>query len=165
MPYPTLFSPGTIGRLTIKNRLFIAPMVLNYATEDGLATPRYLAHIARIARGGVGAMILEASYISQEGKGFTHELGIHTDAVVPGLHELVKAAHEHGAVIGPQLYHAGRQTSSAITGKPIVAPSAIPDSTINEVPLALSVEEIHTLVTAYALAALSFEAGEARKAA
>jgi len=160
MPYPTLFSPGKIGRMTVKNRLFMAPMVRNYATDDGLATPRYLAHIARIARGGVGGMILEASYISQDGKGFSNELGIHTDAVIPGLRELVKAAHEHGAVIGPQLYHGGRQTSSAVTGKPIVAPSAIPDPTINEVPQALSVEEIRTLVTAYGLgAARAKEAG------
>jgi 2,4-dienoyl-CoA reductase-like NADH-dependent reductase (Old Yellow Enzyme family)/thioredoxin reductase len=129
-------------------------MVRNYAGEDGLATPRYLAHIARIARGGVGAMILEASFISPEGKGFTHELGIHTDAAIPGLCELVKAAHEHGAAIGPQLFHAGRQTAFAITGKPIVAPSAIPDPTINEVPHALSVEEIRRLTAAYALAAM-----------
>ncbi|MHB0938618.1 MAG: FAD-dependent oxidoreductase [Armatimonadota bacterium] len=154
MPYPTLFSPGKIGRMTVKNRLFMAPMVRNYATKDGLVTPRYLAHIARIARGGVGGMILEAAYISQNGKGFANQLGIHTDDCMPGLRELARAAHEHGVVIGPQLYHGGRQTASAVTGKPIVAPSAIPDPTINEVPLALSVEEIRTLVTAYALAAV-----------
>ncbi|MDD3927301.1 MAG: NADH:flavin oxidoreductase, partial [bacterium] len=120
--------------MQIKNRIFMAPMVRNYADTQGFVTPKYTAHIESIAGGGVGAMILEASYISDEGKGFVNELGIHRDETLPGLRDLVGAAHRHGAVIGPQLYHAGRQTASAVSGMPPVAPSAIPDPTINEVP-------------------------------
>jgi 2,4-dienoyl-CoA reductase-like NADH-dependent reductase (Old Yellow Enzyme family)/thioredoxin reductase len=148
--FNALFSPGQIGSMTTKNRLVMAPMVRNYADERGMVTPRYEAHIARVAAGGVGMMVLEASYISPEGKGFTHQLGIHADEVIPGLRLLVEAAHTHGAVIGPQLYHAGRQTSSAVTGLPVVAPSPLPDPTINEVPVALSVDEILTIVQAFA---------------
>ena len=153
-PYPTLFSPGKIGRMTVKNRLLMAPMVRNYADENGGLTPRYVAHLDRIADGGVGGMILEACYIMQDGKGFLNQLGLHRDDLIPDLRKLVNLLHEHGAVIGPQLYHAGRQTSSAVTGKQPVAPSAIPDPTINEIPRALSVEEIQTLVNAYAMAAV-----------
>lgn len=152
-PYSALFSPGRIGSMETKNRLFMAPMVRNYADERGMVTPKYQAHIARIARGGVGAMILEASYISQDGKGFANELGIHSDDVIPGLRTLVETAHAQGAKIGPQLYHAGRQTASAVTGMPIVAPSAVPDPTINEVPLELSVQEIHRIVNDFVQAA------------
>jgi 2,4-dienoyl-CoA reductase-like NADH-dependent reductase (Old Yellow Enzyme family)/thioredoxin reductase len=133
-------------------------MVRNYAGDDGAVTPRYLAHIERIARGGVGAIIPEATFISPEGKGFVHELGIHTDAMTDGWRMLAEAAHRHGACIGPQLYHAGRQTASAITGVPPVAPSAIPDPTINEVPHALTVEEIERLVQAYADGAVRAQA-------
>ncbi|MFA6666633.1 MAG: FAD-dependent oxidoreductase [Armatimonadota bacterium] len=151
--FPSLFSTGRIGNLNIKNRIIMAPMVRNYADDNGYITAKYLAHIESIAGGGVGAMILEASYISQEGKGFANELGLHTDEMIPGLKMLADIAHSYGAVIGPQIYHAGRQTASAISGMQPVAPSAIPDPTIGEVPHALSADEIHRIVKAYAEAA------------
>ena len=103
MTYSSLFSPGKIGSLQTKNRIVMPPMVRNYADEKGFVTPKYVAHIDRVARGGVGMMILEASFIRQDGKGFMHELGLHTDDVIPGIRKLVDAAHSHGAVIGPQL--------------------------------------------------------------
>ena len=153
MIYSSLFSTGKIGTLKTKNRVVMPPMVRNYADERGLVTPRYVAHIERVARGGVGTIILEASFIRQDGKGFANELGLHTDDVIPGLKQLVQAAHSQGAAIGPQLYHAGRQTSSGTTGMQPIAPSPIPDSTINEMPRALDIEEIRDVVNAHAQAA------------
>ncbi len=158
--FPALFSPGKIGTMETKNRAVMPPMVRNYSDEKGFVTPRYIAHIDRIAQGGVGTMVLEASFIRPDGRGFTHELGIHTDEAIPGLEQLVNAAHNHGAVIGPQIFHAGRQTPSNVTGVQPIAPSPIPDSTINEVPRALDIEEIHAIVNDFAQAARrSKEAG------
>ncbi len=151
--YPSLFSPGRIGSLEAKNRIVMAPMVRNYADERGFVTPRYVAHIARVARGGVGTMILEASFIRQDGKGSTHELGLHVDDIIPGLAQLTEAAHANGAILGPQLFHAGRQTSSEITGTQPVAPSPVPDPTVTEPPRSLDVGEIHEIVDAFAQAA------------
>lgn len=149
MTFTHLFSEGRIGPLKPKNRLFMAPMVRNYADEEGRVTPRYMAHIERIAAGGVGTLILEASHVSPEGRGFSHGLGAHDDAVIPGLRELGVIAHHHGALIGQQLFHAGRQTSSGVTGTAPVAPSPIPDPIHQEVPHALDPEEIQALVTAF----------------
>lgn len=151
--YRLLFSPGRIGRLRPKNRLVLAPIVRNYADEDGNATPRYVAHIERIARGGVGTIILEASFVRQEGKGFLRELGIHDDKVIPGLRKLVQAGHRHGALIGIQLFHGGRQASAQISGSQPVAPSAIPDPVVNELPHELTVAEIADIVDAFGCAA------------
>ena len=154
MAFSKLFSEGKIGSLTTKNRLVMPPMVRNYADKDGLVTDRYVDHIKRIAEGGVGLMILEASFISPEGKGFVNELGIHSDKVLPGLRRLVAMAHAHGAVIGPQLYHAGRQTSQKNSGFQPVAPSAIREPLTGEMPRELTVPEIERLVQQYADAAL-----------
>lgn len=147
--FPSIFAPGKIGSMALKNRLVMPPMVRNYADTKGLVTQRYVDHIASIAKGGVGMMILEASYIRPDGKGFMNELGIHTDAVIPGLKKLAVVAHKQGSKIGVQLYHAGRQTSSKTTGKQPVAPSPIPDPTVNEIPHELTVGEIKALVRAY----------------
>jgi len=152
MKFSCLFEPATIGQLKLKNRLVMPPMVRNYATDKGLVTDQYIAHIDSIARGGVGMLILEASYISPEGKGFSHQLGIHSNAVLPGLKSLVDVVHKQKATIGIQLYHAGRQTSSKVTGQPIVGPSAVADPTTQEVPKALTIDEIKQLVRDFALA-------------
>lgn len=154
MSFHTLFSQGRIGTMTLKNRLVMPPMVRNYADARGRVTPRYVDHIERVARGGIGMMILEASFIRPDGKGFVNELGIHSDAMVPGLRKLAAAAHRHGAKIGIQLYHAGRQTSAKTTGRQPVAPSPLPDPTVNEIPHELTAAEITSLVRAYGAAAL-----------
>ncbi|HVC29275.1 MAG TPA: NAD(P)/FAD-dependent oxidoreductase [Gammaproteobacteria bacterium] len=153
-----LFSTGKIGGLTIKNRLLMAPMVRNYADERGHMTPRYLAHIQRIARGGVGAMILEASYVSRDGRGFRNELGLHDDSVIPGLRQAVELVHAQDARLGIQLYHAGRQTSMQVTGEQPVAPSAMPCPLMNELPRALNLAEIRRLVDAFGAAAARAQA-------
>ncbi len=159
MKYPKLFSKAKIGTLKLKNRLVMPPMVRNYADTSGKATDRFVEHINRIAFGGVGLLILEASYISPEGRGFKNELGIHSDTCIPGLKKIVKVAHDHDAAIAIQLYHAGRQTHSSITGKKPVSASAIPCPTMQEKPHALSQKEIKSLVKAYGKAA-----GRAQKA-
>lgn len=153
-----LFSSGRIGRLETKNRLVMPPMVRNYADEQGRVTSRYRAHIERVARGGVGTMILEASFVRPDGRGFSRGLGLHDDAVIDGLATVVEAAHAHGAVVGPQLFHAGRQTTSEVAGTRPVAPSAIPDPLMQEVPRALSQEEIAGIVAAFGAAAARAEA-------
>ena len=51
-----------------------------------------------------------------------------------------------GGKIAAQIYHAGRETSSAITGEQPVGPSALKDPTMPETPREMTVEEIHELV-------------------
>ncbi len=153
-----LFSTGKIGGLTLKNRLLMAPMVRNYADERGRLTPRYLAHIQRIAQGGVGAMILEASFVSRDSRGFRNELGLHDDSVIPGLRQAVELVHAEGARLGIQLFHAGRQTSIQITGEQPVAPSAMPCPLMSELPRALDHTEIRKLVDAFGSAAARAQA-------
>lgn len=151
--FPKLFSKAAIGTMTLKNRVVMAPMVRNYAGTNGEVTDRLVEHIERIARGGVGMMIMEASYISPEGRGFVNELGIHQDSMVAGFKRLVAVAHAHGAKIGPQLYHAGRQTSPVITKLPPFAPSAIPDPTVGALPMAMDSYMIEEAVSSFAAAA------------
>lgn len=151
--YVALFTPGQIGHLRPKNRLVLAPMVRNYAADDGSATPRYIAHVERVARGGVGTLILEASFVRQDGKGFAHQLGIHSDDMIVGLRALVAAGHRHGALMGVQLYHGGRQASARISGSQPFAPSAIPDPLVNELPHAMTPGDIAGVVAAFGAAA------------
>ncbi|MGB9868162.1 MAG: FAD-dependent oxidoreductase [Bacillota bacterium] len=151
--FDLLTSPIAIGKMRLKNRMVMPPMVTNYAYEDGSVTPRLRAYHEMRAKGGVGLIIVEASYVHQSGKGFKNQVGIYSDCLIPGLRSLVDAVHAHGAKIAIQLYHGGRQTKSSVTGCPIVAPSPIPDPTEPETPRELTKGEIEELVWAFGEAA------------
>ncbi len=155
-----LFTPGKIGSIETKNRIFMAPMVRNYAEPDGVVNDKYIAHWTRIARGGVGCMTLEASFVSPEGRGFARQIGIHDDGTIKGLQKLTAESHKQGAIAGVQLHHAGRQTSENITGESPVAPSSIKDPVMGETPRTLESEEIPKIIEAYAVAAERARAAE-----
>ena len=52
-----LAQPGRVGRLTLKNRVVMAPMGTNYSTTDGLSTERDKMYYAERAKGGVAAIM------------------------------------------------------------------------------------------------------------
>ncbi len=160
MKFSHLFSPINIGSMTVKNRLVMPPMVRNYATTSGEVTERYIQHIKSIAQGGVGLMILEASYISGEGKGFTNQLGIDKDKQITGLKKLAATAHQYETKIGIQLYHAGRQTHHLVTGKQPVAPSPLACPVNQDPPKKLTIGEIIELENKFADAALRAQAAD-----
>jgi len=153
MAFAKLFESGKFGRLKSKNRLMMAPMVRNYAASNGQVTKRYIDHIESIAAGGVGTLILEASYITLRGKGFKNQLGIQNDAAIPGLKKLAQSAHKHRALIGVQIYHGGRQASKLTMGMQPVGPSPIASPLVGEIPHQLTKAEIRKIVTEYAEAA------------
>lgn len=148
-----LFQPISIGAMLLRNRLVMPPMVTNYATENGEVTQRLIDYLVARARGGVGLVVVEASYVRPDGRGFVNQLGIHGDDLVPGLAQLVQAVHAAGARVAIQLFHAGRQTTSRVTGSQPVAPSPIPDPTTKEVPRELSEAEIQQIQQDFAAAA------------
>jgi len=52
--FPYLFSPGHIGKLLIKNRVVMAPMLMAYASNNGEVTPELVKHYEARARGELG---------------------------------------------------------------------------------------------------------------
>lgn len=145
--------PARLGRLTLRNRIICPPMVTRFADENGNVTDRLIAYAAERARGGAGLFTLEASFVSPEGKGFTHGVGIESDDRIPGLRTLTDAVHAAGGLISVQLHHAGRETSSRTTSLPLVAPSDCPVSYSCETVHELTEQEIRHIIQKFAEAA------------
>src|ERR1017187_6495123 len=153
IPYPKLFSAGKIGLMELRNRVVMAPMVVQLASESGAVTERTVDYYARRAKGGAGLIIVEASYIATGGKAFACQLGIDRDALVPGHFDLVEAIHRNGAKVALQIHHGGARAIPALTGGMLVAPSAVADEGNSTVPRALTELEIEELADSYARAA------------
>jgi 2,4-dienoyl-CoA reductase-like NADH-dependent reductase (Old Yellow Enzyme family)/thioredoxin reductase len=94
-----LFSPISIGQVRLKNRIVMAPMVINFATEDGAITREFCDFYIARAKGGVGLIILGATYVHPDGKGFKNQLGIHNDALISSLSSLCQRLRSFCKVI------------------------------------------------------------------
>ena len=79
-------------------------------------------------------------------------MGVHDDAVVPGLRRLTDAIHAGGAKASIQIAHGGRRCRSAVTGSQVLAPSALP-WVGGELPRELSQAEIAKVIDWFVLAA------------
>lgn len=140
------FEPITINKLNLKNRLIVSAMVTNYCTKEGMTTEQYIAYHERKAKGGWGLIITEDYKINPTAGGFTNLPELWNDEQVEDHKKLTKRIHLAGGKIAAQIYHAGRETSSQVTGEKPIAPSALKDPTMPEIPRELTKNEIHELV-------------------
>ena len=156
---PLLFTPGSIGPLTLKNRVIMAPMTTRTADEGGFVTDNSLAYYVTRAKGGVGLITVEMAAPERAGKHRHFELGISDDRYLPGLRRLVDAIHSAGSKAGIQLGHGGGHTRIDVCGETPIAPSAIAHvvqegRTETVIPQEMSTERIAQTVQAFADAAV-----------
>lgn len=106
-----LFDPYTLKGVTLRNRIAVPPMC-QYSADDGLVNDWHQAHLAGLARGGSGVVIVEATAVSPEGRITPGCLGIWNDAQAQAFVPVVAAIKATGAVPGIQIAHAGRKASA-----------------------------------------------------
>ncbi|HEX4232475.1 MAG TPA: NADPH dehydrogenase NamA [Bryobacteraceae bacterium] len=160
-----LFSPLTLGGLTLRNRIVVSPMC-QYSSEDGFATDWHLVHLGSRAVGGAGLVFTEATAVSPEGRISPQDLGLWKDEQIAMLRRIVGFVHSQGAYAGIQLAHAGRKASTKRPWegdgviKPeeggwttVYAPSAIPFSSKYPQPIEMTRDDIRRVTGCFAAAA------------
>jgi 2,4-dienoyl-CoA reductase-like NADH-dependent reductase (Old Yellow Enzyme family)/thioredoxin reductase len=152
--FPRLLAPGSIGGMPIKNRVVMAPMGTQLASNGGAATEAMARHYVRRAHGGVGLIIVEFTCVDYpRGKGHACQLALHDDSLISSHGHLVDAVHREGAKVSIQLHHAGGNTVTSRTeGLELVAPGPIPSRAPQDQPRILRTEEIPDLIERFALA-------------
>ncbi len=117
--YPHLFTPGKIGKRTVKNRIVMAPMSENMANADGSVSQQSIAYFTERAKGGAG--ILLVGIVSVEfprGKGISNANTLDGDKYVKDWERLARSVHRYGALLIPQIQHSGMNTwKSTIDGQ------------------------------------------------
>lgn len=154
----TLFTPITIGALTLKNRVIMAPLTRSRAV-GGKRVPNALMAEYYAQRSSAGLIISEATSVTPQGVGYENTPGIWSDEQVEGWKLVTSAVHAKGGKIVLQLWHVGRISDpSLLDGQTPVAPSAIAAkgnvSLLRPVrpyavPRALDLAEITGVVAAY----------------
>jgi len=101
-----LFSEFNIKDVKMKNRICIPPMVVGFS-KDGSVTPENIERYKKLAQGGAGLIIQEATCINIDGKLSEKQLGIWADDQIEGLKSIVDVVHKENCPIFIQIHHAG----------------------------------------------------------
>jgi 2,4-dienoyl-CoA reductase-like NADH-dependent reductase (Old Yellow Enzyme family) len=121
-----LYTSAELGKVSLKNRIAVAPMTRTSATEHGLATDQMARYYARFARGGYSLVITEGAYPDlRHSQGYLYQPGIADDEQAQAWRQVVDAVHAQGAKIFIQLMHAGALTQGNHWRRTSVGPSAV----------------------------------------
>lgn len=118
---PVALTPGTLGPLTIRNRI-IKAATFEGRTPNDLVTDELIAFHEELAAGGVGMTTVAYCAVAPEGRTQGGQLWMRPEAV-PGLRRLTDTVHRHGAAAQAQIGHAGVVANPTSTGFPALGPS------------------------------------------
>lgn len=156
-----LKEPIKIKNLEIANRLVLPPMHTGKC-PDGKVSPELCEYyVRRAANGAVGLIITEFSYVSRQGRATPVQLSLADDSDIEGHKTLVDAIHAAGSKVFSQINHAGAAAQTEVTGREVVAPSAVLSPRAKEgavLPRPLTVEEIEQIEEDYTAAAIRSKA-------
>jgi 2,4-dienoyl-CoA reductase-like NADH-dependent reductase (Old Yellow Enzyme family) len=148
---PTLFSDYKLKNHIVKNRIVFPPVVcFHYAGSDGIVIDRNVAHYTTRARGGPGIIINEATSVREEGRLAPFQLGIWSDAHIPGLSRIAETVKKNNVLSLIQIHHAGLISPESVTKTP-GGPS---EDEKKPGSRSLSVDEIHLIRDAFIAGAL-----------
>ena len=133
-----LFSPFSLGDVTLANRIVVSPMC-QYSAAEGNAGDWHLMHLGNLSVSGPGLVMVEATAVEPRGRITYGDLGLYSDDNEAALGRIVSFCRQYGGSrLGLQLAHAGRKASDHLPweehGRPLtpdegawttVGPSAI----------------------------------------
>ncbi|GAC1708306.1 MAG: alkene reductase [Flavisolibacter sp.] len=122
--YRKLFSPFTLGTLTLDNRVVMAPMTRSRATGN---IPNDLLVKYYSQRASAGLIITEGTSPSVNGLGYARIPGLYSPEQIKAWKKVTDAVHGKGGKIFVQLMHTGRISHplNLPAAAKVVGPSAI----------------------------------------
>ncbi|HJB84372.1 MAG TPA: NADH:flavin oxidoreductase [Candidatus Alistipes merdigallinarum] len=109
-----LFTPCTIGPLTLRNRTIRAAAFEGMAAGNAPTDLLYNYH-RQVAAGGIGMTTLAYASVTRSGLSFPHQLWLRKE-IIPGLRRITDAIHAEGAAASIQIGHCGNMSHRSICG-------------------------------------------------
>ncbi len=116
--YEKLLEPAMIGPVKTRNRIIKTANGTSFMDPDQTCGDRMIAFYERLARGGVGFLIVESCGVEYP-LGIQHvhyradgsyqgvQLHLDDDRFIPGFRKLTDACHKHGCPVSIQFQHSG----------------------------------------------------------
>lgn len=152
-----LGEPLTYSKFQLKNRLVMPPMATAKSDEDGRISQDILDYYDEKSRGGyISLVIIEHSYVSQQGKANHNQISVAEDYLVEDLKKLADIIHGNGSKTVMQINHAGSETLREVIGMEPVGPSPVknPSRKDTAIPQELSKNDIERIIDDFKHAAV-----------
>lgn len=157
-----LFAPIDFGSEKLANRLVMAPMTREFAT-DGVVGDDVVEYYRSRVEGGIGLIITEGTLINHVGANAYKEQvpRFYGDDALTGWKSVLEAVHQAGGSIIPQLWHTGAVRKPGAAGLDPSAPGYGPmeiKSDSGELEcIGMSQQDIDEVIQAYVQAAVDAE--------
>ncbi|MEN8651494.1 NADH:flavin oxidoreductase [Streptomyces sp. 21So2-11] len=156
-----LSRPFSLGRLTVPNRITMAPMTREFS-PGGVPGADVADYYARRAAGGVGLIITEGTYVDHAAAGTSGNVPrFHGADALAGWGRVVEAVHAAGGRIMPQLWHVGMARAAGAPPFPDAPPSGPSglalDGTQSPTGHAMTQKDLDDVVAAFAQGAADAE--------
>ena len=148
-----LFETTSIKGMVLANRFVRSATWEGLAGDDGSVTPRLIDAMTDLVRGGVGLITTGHAYVRKDGQAGRWQLGVYSDALIPGLTRIADAVHALGGRIVMQIAHAGSGAASQLTGIDAIGPSVV-ETESGPMGREMSLEDIAMISGAFARAAV-----------
>ncbi|SEJ60786.1 NADH:flavin oxidoreductase / NADH oxidase family protein [Dyadobacter sp. SG02] len=124
MSVSDLFQPLTLLHgPPMRNRFMLAPLTNQQSGYDGTASEYDHQWMEQLAQGGYALIQTCATTVEAGGIAFVRQLGIHSDAHLPGLTRIATSIRDGGGLSAVQLHHAGHRANPILGGIPAPASS------------------------------------------
>ena len=159
-PIPPMFTPYSVGKLELANRVVVSPMA-TYSAVDGTPGDFHLVHLGARAQGGAGLVFTEMTCVSPKGRITPGCTGLYNDAHVTAWKRITKFVHANSAAkLCLQIGHSGPKGSTKLGWEgmdqplddgnwELLAPSAKPWSPANQVPRAMTRADMDEVTAQY----------------
>ena len=125
-------SPLNVRNLNLKNRIVFPPMATAKALEDGSISEDILRYYDEKTKDGdLALVIVEHSFISEEGRANKNQLSVASDEMVEGLKKLSTLLHKNDTLGVLQINHAGLYAKPNDPFIQPAGPSAVPGQNIH----------------------------------
>lgn len=112
-----LFQPLTVGGLTLRNRIVMAPMTRSFAMNGEVGQP-HVDYYRRRADGGAGLLVTEGVLIDRPPSHYEPNVPQFHGDKLKGWEEVVRQVHESDCAIAPQIWHTGSCKSMTVDWEP-----------------------------------------------
>ena len=156
--FPNLFSPITIGNLTLRNRI-VSTGHETHLNEKGRVGNAMIAYHEARARGGAGLIVTEVALVHPSAVFVADPIRVDTDDCIPGYRRLAEVIHGHDCGLIAQLFHPGREMLASEDGTAPVSYSAspTPNERFHVMPRPMTPEMISEVISAYGDAAVRMQ--------
>ncbi|HUB44135.1 MAG TPA: bifunctional salicylyl-CoA 5-hydroxylase/oxidoreductase [Acetobacteraceae bacterium] len=162
-PIPPMFLPFRLRQMRLANRIVVSPMA-TYSAQNGMPNDFHLVHLGARALGGAGLVFTEMVCVTPQGRITPGCAGLWSEAQMDAWVRIVEFVHmQSDAKICLQLGHSGPKGSTQLGWEKmdaplpagnweLIAPSPIPWSPYNQVPRAMTRDDMDAVRDAFVTA-------------